>query len=97
VAGTLDSSAVIPGKSGVVLQSLRDQSLFLAYPDQAGRFAVANLPPGDYRIFAWKNLREAEYRNPKELDRLKRHSQEIHVDNDSHLTGVELELVPSGA
>jgi hypothetical protein len=33
----------------------------------------------------------------EELDRLKKHSQEVHLDNDSHLTGVELELVPSGA
>jgi len=38
-----------------------------------------------------------EYRNTAELERLKKSSKEIHVDTDSHLTGVELELIPSGS
>lgn len=97
VTGALQPDGFLPKRSGVVLQSLRDQSLLVVSPDQDGRFAATNLPPGDYRIFAWSDLKEAEYRNTAELTRRKKSSKEIHVDNDSHLTGVELELIPSGS
>jgi hypothetical protein len=97
VPGMLKPDGLLPGRSGVVLESLRDQSLLVVTPDQNGKFAATNLPPGDYRLFAWSDLRDAEYRNAAELVRLKKSSKEIHVDNDSHLTGVELELIPSGS
>jgi hypothetical protein len=97
VTGTLEPNGFLPGKSGIVLQSQSAQSLLVVNPDQDGKFAATNLPPGDYRLFAWTNLKDAEYRNAAELVQLKKSSKEVHVDNDSHLTGVELELIPSGS
>jgi hypothetical protein len=66
-------------------------------PDSNRAFIARNLPPGNYRLFAWSGIEDAEYRNAAELARLKKNSTEIHVDNDSHLTGVELILIPSGS
>ena len=97
VAGTLEPNGFSPEKSGLVLQSESDQSLLIVSPDRDGAFTARNVPPGDYRVFAWSDLKDAEYRNPAELARLKKNSKEIHVDNDSHLTGVELELILSSS
>jgi len=33
--------------------------------DQAGQFTIANLPPGDYRLYAWEDLEPGAYTDPE--------------------------------
>lgn len=97
VTGMLDADGFLPGKSAIVLESEEDHDVTVVTPDSNRAFIARNLPPGNYRLFAWSSIEDAEYRNAAELARLKKNSTEIHVDNDSHLTGVELILIPSGS
>ncbi|MES1258715.1 MAG: hypothetical protein ABUS51_09800, partial [Acidobacteriota bacterium] len=34
-----------------------------------GRFSVANLAPGDYKVYAWDDWQQVEYANPDWMSR----------------------------
>ncbi len=96
ISGSMKSKGSDSRKPGVILQAEENRNVIVLTPDQNGKFEAVNVPPGDYRLFAWSNLMEAEYRNAAVLAQLEKRYKEIHVDNDSHISGVELEPISSG-
>ena len=96
ITGEISSGEVMKDRTGIVLEALSDESVRLISPSPDGHFALSNLPPGSYRVFAWTDITEAEYQNPAELVRQKKSSVEISVDDHSHLTNVELTLITAG-
>jgi hypothetical protein len=93
LSGKVPPDEVVPDKTHVLLESLRDTTLMLGDVDLYGRFSFAGIPPGDYNLYAWKDMTSVAYRNANVLAVEKNHSREVHIDNDSHLTGVELSLI----
>ncbi len=43
---------------------LRDGSPLRSFPAENGHFTARNLPPGDYTVYAWDDLRTVEYAEP---------------------------------
>jgi hypothetical protein len=61
--GTLQDSDGNPAAGWVMaLQDGRPPVAVPASPD--GRFKIANLAPGDYRVFGWDDFQEVEYADP---------------------------------
>ncbi len=93
VSGKVAADEVLPEKTEVLLESLRDSTLTLGNVDPYGSYSFGPVPPGDYRLFAWKDISAVEYRDARSLEKQKDKSIEIHLDNDSQLTGVELPII----
>lgn len=93
VSGKVKAGEILPDKTEVLLESLRDSTLTLGNVDPYGNYAFGPLPPGDYRLFAWKDISTVEYRDAGSLAKQKDRSIEIHLDNDSQLSGVELPII----
>ena len=97
IEGKVDPDQMTKGRTGVVLKDVRSEWAAVAYPDSSGHFKFSGLAPGSYRILAWADLTRAEYLDPAEYVRRKNLTHECTVDNDSHITDVELSLVPLGS
>jgi hypothetical protein len=48
--------------------------------DTAGRFEVSNLPPGDYKVFAWENIENGTWMDANFLNLFERRGQTVHVE-----------------
>jgi hypothetical protein len=53
LSGVLNVQQVIPDRTGVVLQSVGSNQVIVAMADEQRHFSLRNLPPGDYRLYAW--------------------------------------------
>ena len=49
------------------------------YTDQDGRFELAGIRPGDYRLFAWEKIERGEELDPDFYRQLKDQGREVHV------------------
>ena len=96
VSGEVDVDLVIAGKTGVVVQPMDGGAATLALLDKQRHFTIRNLPPGDYRLFAWSNLDDVEYRNPQYLKAFIKNSTVITVSDNSQITDVDLTAIPAG-
>lgn len=63
-----------------------------ALADQLGRFALRNVAPGDYTLFAWEQLERSAYLDPDFLARYADRGQAVHVEEGGHLS-VELDAI----
>jgi hypothetical protein len=61
--------------------------------DEAGRFRLQGIPPGDYVLFAWEDIEEGLWRNPEFIRRSEGLGKTIHVGENS-LTGAGLVAIP---
>jgi len=52
--------------------------------DQYGRFTIAGLTPGDYRIFAFESLEEGAYFDAAFLKPYEGSSEGVHLDENAH-------------
>jgi Carboxypeptidase regulatory-like domain len=81
--------ALIPdGKRRVQPNSYRQ-----ALSDQSGRFALMNIAPGDYTIFAWEQIERAAYYDPEFLAQYEDRGKAVHVEEGGHVT-IKLEAIP---
>jgi hypothetical protein len=93
LTGTLDSDNIVSGKTGVVLEAIGDGWMGVVIADKYGKFYFRNLPPGEYRAYAWTDLSKTEYRDPSVLARNRDKSQNVKIDNQSQPSNVELTLI----
>jgi hypothetical protein len=78
----------------VLVQSDESACFYTARSDVNGAFSVTGLAPGDYSVYAWHNLEQIEYANPRVLERYKGNSRSVSVGEGQTLAGVDVELLP---
>ena len=64
--------------------------------DQSGHFSLKNLPPGDYKLFAWEDVEYGAYMDPDFLRPVEDRGQSISIQESSRET-VQLNLIPGDA
>jgi hypothetical protein len=65
-----------------------------AFADQTGRFAMRNVVPGDYTLFAWEEIDRGAYFDPEFLGRYEDRGHAVHIEENAHLS-VELDAIPA--
>jgi len=65
-----------------------------AVTDQLGRFAMRNIAPGDYALFAWEQIERGAYMDPDFLGQYEDRGKAVHVEEGGHLT-VKLDVIPA--
>jgi hypothetical protein len=64
-----------------------------ATTDSNGRFSLAAVAPGDYRIFAWESMEEFGWFDPDTISRAENQSRAVHVTETSS-EAVDVRLIP---
>jgi protocatechuate 3,4-dioxygenase beta subunit len=62
--------------------------------DLLGRFAMRNIIPGDYTLFAWEQIDRGAYFDPEFLGRYEDRGTAVHVEEGGHLS-VKLDVIPA--
>jgi len=89
ISGRLTAAG--PYASGVlVVVSESSGEIYTATPDEDGRFSVPNLAPGTYRVFGWRDARDAPYRSPSFRSSFYAESKEVTVRQRELLVGVDI-------
>jgi hypothetical protein len=65
-----------------------------AVTDQLGRFAMRNVTPGDYTLFAWEQIERGAYMDPEFLAQYEDRGKAVHVEDGGHLS-VQLDVIPA--
>jgi Carboxypeptidase regulatory-like domain len=60
--------------------------------DLLGRFAIRNIVPGDYTLFAWEQIDRGAYFDPDFLGRYDDRGKAVHVSEGGHIS-VKLEVI----
>jgi hypothetical protein len=63
------------------------------FSDQDGRFSLASIPPGDYKIFAWDSLEPYSYFDPEVLQKYEPKGQPVRIVESSRET-LDLRMIP---
>jgi len=100
--GRLDGTAAdardqgFPGATCVLVPSARNRNdLYkVATTDQYGKFSIANVPPGEYKLFAWEAIPQGAYLDPSYLSRFEDRGQAIRVDKGGSDT-IKLRVIPA--
>jgi hypothetical protein len=61
--------------------------------DRSGHFAIANVAPGDYLVFAWEALEPFAYFDPVVLKRYEASGTKVQL-NESGREHVEVKRIP---
>jgi len=64
--------------------------------DQAGRFSMRGLRPGEYKLFAWEVMEEDEFFDPEYLKSYEDRGTAIHLEKSAHKTA-PLKVIPEPA
>jgi hypothetical protein len=87
-----------PGASVVLVpdgkQRAQPNYYRLAVADQLGRFAMRNVTPGDYTLFAWEQIEPGAYFDPEFLGQYEDRGKAVHVEEGGHLS-VQLDVIPA--
>ena len=99
IDGTVESGdQAFPGASVVLVpdgkQRGQPNNYRQAVTDQLGRFAMRNVTPGDYTLFAWEQIERGVYMDPDFLGRFEDRGKTVHVDESGHLS-VQLDVIPA--
>lgn len=62
--------------------------------DLLGRFAMRNIVPGDYTLFAWEQIDRGAYFDPEFLARYEDRGKSVHVSEGSRMS-LKLQVIPS--
>ena len=65
-----------------------------AVTDQLGRFAMRNVAPGDYTLFAWEQIEGGAYFDSEFLGQYEDRGKAVHVEEGGHLS-VQLDVIPA--
>jgi protocatechuate 3,4-dioxygenase beta subunit len=65
-----------------------------ATTDPNGRFSLAAVAPGDYRIFAWESMEEFGWFDPDTISRSENKGRAVHVTETSS-EAVDVKLIPA--
>lgn len=93
-----DSGEAAAGAAVVLVpDELQRQGMTRFHPytttDQYGRFAVSNVPPGDYHVYAWEEIEESAWMNAEFMRPHRTSGKAVSVDEDSEV-GVQLDVIP---
>ena len=97
VAGSLDAlgSSFQSVESGGLGGSPNEyQSTGYGVTFDSGRFALTDVAPGDYKLFAWEALDPYAYFDPKILEPFEQQGKPVHVA-ESTTANVEVEIIPA--
>ncbi len=99
VEGSVESDdQSFPGASVVLVPDGKDRGQPSDYQravtDQLGRFAMRNVVPGDYTIFAWEQIDRGAYFDPEFLARYEDRGKAVHVEEGGQVS-VKLDLIPA--
>jgi protocatechuate 3,4-dioxygenase beta subunit len=99
VEGSVESDdQSFPGASVVMVPDGKDRGQPSDYQravtDQLGRFAMRNVVPGDYTIFAWEQIDRGAYFDPEFLARYEDRGKAVHVEEGGQVS-VKLDLIPA--
>jgi hypothetical protein len=83
-----------PGATCVLVPVARNRNdLYkVATTDQYGKFAFANVTPGDYKLFAWEDIQQGAYLDPSYLSRFEERGQSVRIDKSGSAT-VQLRVI----
>jgi hypothetical protein len=102
-AGRIDGTVeideqAVPGASVVLVPDgkRRAQTNYYrqAMTDQLGRFAMRNVAPGDYTLFAWEQIERGAYMDPDFLGQYEDRGKAVHVEEGGQLS-VQLDVIPA--
>jgi len=65
-----------------------------AVADQLGRFAMRNVIPGDYTLFAWGQIERGAYMDPGFLGQYEDRGKAVHVEEGGQVR-VQVEVIPA--
>ena len=65
-----------------------------AVTDSNGRFYIAPVAPGDYKLFAWESIEQFAWFDPEVLARFESRGRSVHITENSNET-VDLRIIPS--
>lgn len=91
--GVLNAPQILPERTGVVVQPVGSDEVLVALADQQRHFSLQNIPPGDYRVYAWDDLENVEYRNPQYLKTFQNKSTSLTVDENVPITDLQLNAI----
>jgi hypothetical protein len=88
----------VPGASVVLVpdgkQRAQPNNYRQAVTDQLGRFALRNVTPGDYTLFAWEQIERGAYMDPDFLGQYEDRGKTVRVEEDGRVS-VQLEVIPA--
>jgi len=64
--------------------------------DQFGRFALRNIAPGIYQLFAWEEIEGGVYMDPDFLRKYEHSGKSVRLEEGARLS-VQLEVIPAAA
>lgn len=102
VSGTVQDTDQKPVQGAVVslvpepLREERTDLLRVATSDQSGQFNLQNLPPGEYRIYAWEEIEPGAYLDPEFLKPFEDKSVKVTVKTNG-AEQVTLVQIPASA
>jgi hypothetical protein len=94
IRGSVIGDGVSPSRVLVVVESVSSGLSLRLQADQIGRFQIRAIPPGNYRLYAWQDDLNVEYRSPKFLGRYAQKGTEISVRDGEITDDVQLSLIP---
>jgi hypothetical protein len=62
--------------------------------DSNGRFLMASLAPGDYKLLAWESIKEFAWFDPDVLARFESRGRNVHITESSNET-IDLRVIPA--
>jgi len=71
----------------------RSDLYYVAATDGNGQFQIQPVVPGDYKVFAWKDIEPGAWQDPEVLQRYENQGQPVSVTSDSKLN-IDVRLVP---
>jgi len=72
----------------------RDELYKTTSTDQNGRFTIANIAPGDYKVFSWEALPQSGYYDPEVMKKYESQGHSIHVVESFNET-VDVKMIPA--
>jgi protocatechuate 3,4-dioxygenase beta subunit len=87
-----------PGATVVLVPDAprRGQARFYrqALADASGNFTIANITPGDYKLFAWEEIERGAYFDPDFMQSCEDSGKSVHVEEGGNATA-QLVLIPA--
>ncbi len=96
---TDDKVQRLPGVQVVLVQNQNRERADLfkaATTDQAGRYNMRDIAPGDYKLFAWEALDGSEFFDPDFLKQYEVFGKAVHVDESAKLA-IDTKVIPAAA
>jgi uncharacterized protein (DUF2141 family) len=87
-----------PGTVVVLVPSPERRSLPRYYwqtvSDSQGRFALQNIIPGDYEVFAWQEIERGSYMDPDFLAQFEGHGKAVSIKDGADLN-LQIDVIPA--